>query len=96
LCQTEEEIVSIGVSIPLKARMLLAKIEVYRREGVMLTELKAPAGQEQRGQASKVLDLSLDPSLMVSLSCCGPISPCHSEGEDHIVRVEGRGGEDCN
>jgi hypothetical protein len=39
LCKTEEEIVEIGVTIQLKARVLFAKIQIYRRDGVPLTDL---------------------------------------------------------
>jgi hypothetical protein len=51
LCKSEEEIVEVGVSMQLKARVLLAKIQVYRVEGVPLTDLVAPvvvAKQKER------------------------------------------------
>lgn len=82
MCKTEEEIVEIGVSMQLKARVLFAKIQIYKIEGVPLTDLEnedkgnhqetpknksnTPKNEEPASQQNKQSTTTQSPTTVIS------------------------------
>jgi hypothetical protein len=82
-CQSEQELVEVGVAIALKARVLFAKVQTYKMEGVPLADIGIVKKVEAPKPVEKKAEVKAEAS---SVSAQSSSSPPAQAGVNTVVK----------